>query len=34
MLYPGQRHGIVGEAPRQHLWQTLLDFFRRELMPS
>jgi len=34
MLYPGQRHGIVGEAARQHLWQTLLEFFRRELMPS
>lgn len=34
MLYPGQRHGIVGEAPHQHLWQSLLDFFRRELMPK
>ena len=34
MLYPGQRHGIAGEAPRQHLWHTLLDFFRRELRPS
>jgi dipeptidyl-peptidase-4 len=31
MLYPGQRHGIQGEARELHLWRTLLQFFSREL---
>lgn len=31
MLYPGQRHGIVGAALNQHLWQTIVAFFQREL---
>ncbi len=29
MLFPGQRHGIVGEAPRVQLWRTYLEFFGR-----
>jgi len=31
MLYPGQRHGIGGDARRLQLWRTWLAFFRREL---
>jgi dipeptidyl-peptidase-4 len=31
MLYPGQRHGIQGEARQLQLWRTFLDFFGREL---
>lgn len=31
MLYPGQRHGIQGEARRLQLWRTFLEFFHREL---
>ena len=31
MLYPGQRHGISGDARRLQLWRTWLAFFHREL---
>ncbi len=31
MLYPGQRHGIQGEARQLHLWRTMQAFFDREL---
>jgi dipeptidyl-peptidase-4 len=31
MLYPGQRHGIQGEARQLQLWRTFLQFFHREL---
>ena len=31
MLYPGERHGIQGEARQVQLWRTLLGFFEREL---
>jgi dipeptidyl-peptidase-4 len=31
MLYPGQRHGIQGEARQLQLWRTFLQFFAREL---
>ncbi|HEX4741274.1 MAG TPA: S9 family peptidase [Caulobacteraceae bacterium] len=31
MLYPGQRHGITGEARQLQLWRTFLQFFDREL---
>ncbi len=31
MLYPGQRHGIAGEALKLHQHLTYLDFFRRTL---
>jgi len=31
MLYPGERHGIQGEARQIQLWRTLLGFFGREL---
>jgi dipeptidyl-peptidase-4 len=31
MLFPGQRHGIQGDARRLQLWRTYLEFFGREL---
>jgi dipeptidyl-peptidase-4 len=31
MLYPGQRHGVQGEARQLQLWRTYLQFFHREL---
>jgi dipeptidyl-peptidase-4 len=31
MLYPGQRHGVTGEARQLQLWRTFLQFFDREL---
>lgn len=31
MTYPGKRHRITGEAERTHLYELLLDFFRRHL---
>lgn len=31
MLYPGQRHGVQGEARQLQLWRTFLAFFAREL---
>jgi dipeptidyl-peptidase-4 len=31
MLFPGQRHGIGGDARRLQLWRTYLQFFAREL---
>jgi dipeptidyl-peptidase-4 len=31
MLFPGQRHGVQGEARQLHLWRTFLEFFAREL---
>jgi dipeptidyl-peptidase-4 len=34
MLYPGQRHGVQGEARQLHLWRTFLEFFGRELKPG
>jgi dipeptidyl-peptidase-4 len=33
MLFPGQRHGIQGEAQQLQLWRTYLEFFKRELQP-
>jgi dipeptidyl-peptidase-4 len=33
MLFPGQRHGIQGEAQQLQLWRTYLEFFERELQP-
>lgn len=33
MTYPGQRHGIRGNAKQLHLWRTYLDFFARALAP-
>ncbi|MBC6980547.1 S9 family peptidase [Caulobacter sp. 17J80-11] len=34
MVYPGQRHGVRGNAKQLHLWRTYLDFFRRKLQPG
>jgi dipeptidyl-peptidase-4 len=34
MLYPGERHGIRGQAKGLHLWRTYLDFFGRKLRPE
>ena len=34
MTYPGQRHGIRGEALQTHLMKTRLDFLDRHLKPS
>ena len=34
MLYPGERHGIQGNARGLHLWRTYLDFFARHLRPE
>jgi dipeptidyl-peptidase-4 len=31
MLFPGERHGIHGEARQVQLWRTYLQFFAREL---
>ena len=31
MLYPGQRHGVQGDARQLQLWRTFLAFFDREL---
>ena len=31
MLYPGQRHGVQGDARQLQLWRTCLAFFVREL---
>jgi dipeptidyl-peptidase-4 len=31
MLFPGQRHGIQGEARQLQLWRLYLEFFAREL---
>jgi dipeptidyl-peptidase-4 len=31
MTYPGQRHGIQGEALQVHLMRTRLDFLKRHL---
>ena len=31
MLYPGQRHGIVGERKKLQQWRTYLEFFERTL---
>lgn len=31
MTYPGQRHGISGEARQVHLMRTRMDFLRRHL---
>jgi dipeptidyl-peptidase-4 len=31
MLFPGQRHGVQGEARQLQLWRTYLEFFGREL---
>ena len=31
MLYPGQRHGIIGEAAETHRHRTYFEFFEREL---
>jgi dipeptidyl-peptidase-4 len=31
MLFPGQRHGIQGEARQLQLWRTYLEFFARNL---
>jgi dipeptidyl-peptidase-4 len=33
MLFPGQRHGVQGEAQQLQLWRTYLEFFKRELQP-
>ena len=34
MTYPGQRHGIRGEALQKHLMQTRMDFLNRYLKPG
>jgi dipeptidyl-peptidase-4 len=34
MLYPGERHGVRGQAKGLHLWRTYLDFFKRTLRPE
>ena len=34
MDYPGQRHGVRGNAKQLQLWRTYLDFFGRELRPA
>lgn len=34
MTYPGQRHGIRGQALQTHLMKTRLDFLDRHLKPS
>ncbi|MFT4047478.1 MAG: S9 family peptidase [Solimonas sp.] len=34
MDYPGQRHGVRGNAKQLQLWRTYLDFFARELRPD
>src|SRR5690606_13638464 len=31
MLYPGQRHGIRGNARQLHQWRTYLDFLDRTI---
>jgi dipeptidyl-peptidase-4 len=31
MDYPGERHGLHGNARQLHLWRTYLDFFDRKL---
>ncbi len=33
MLFPGQRHGVQGEARQLQLWRTYLEFFDRALKP-
>jgi dipeptidyl-peptidase-4 len=34
MLFPGERHGLRGNARQLMLWRTYLDFFRRKLKGS
>lgn len=34
MDYPGQRHGLQGNARNLHLWRTYLDFLGRKLKPA
>ncbi|WP_028079473.1 S9 family peptidase [Solimonas soli] len=34
MTYPGQRHGVRGNAKQLQQWRTYLDFFGRELKPD
>lgn len=34
MTYPGQRHGVRGNAKQLHQWRTYLEFFNRELRPD
>jgi len=34
MEYPGERHGIQGNAKRLQLWRTYLEFFARNLHPG
>lgn len=34
MLYPGQRHSIIGTAAKLHLHRTTMEFFTRWLRPS
>ncbi|RVT40264.1 S9 family peptidase [Sphingobium algorifonticola] len=31
MVYPGQRHSIIGPEQKLHLWRTYLEFFKRNL---
>ena len=31
MTYPGQRHGVRGEARQVHLWHTIFDYFDHKL---
>lgn len=31
MVYPGQRHGILGASQQLHLWRTYIEFFKRNL---
>ena len=31
MLYPGERHGLKGNAKKKHQFQSALDFFNRHL---
>lgn len=34
MDYPGERHGVRGNAKRLHLWRTRIDFLNRKLKPG
>jgi dipeptidyl-peptidase-4 len=33
MLYPGQKHGVVGQKRRLQQWRLYLEFFKRNLQP-
>ena len=34
MDYPGERHGVHGNAKRLHLWRTRIGFLNRKLKPG